>query len=175
MDAGWKKVRSGVEVVELLGLDGVGELTLEQLLLAPESAGYIRVEDGIEELPPGQYGLLLPSTRYFFNVSACRELRGDVMVALATFFMTHSAPTSAAVAAFRKVHANIKRLSPEELELVRAIIRACPGNPYKQPVAEADVLSEFGGPSETVDDLLDSLQSQGVISARRGGRIKLTY
>jgi hypothetical protein len=175
MDAGWQKVRSGVEVVELLGLDGVGELTLEQLLLAPESAGYVRVEQGIGELPPGHLGYMLPSTRYFFNVSACRELRGDVMVALMTFFMTHSAPTSAAVAAFRKVHANIKRLSAEELELVRAIMRACPGNPYKQPVAEADVLSEYGGPSETVHDLLDSLQSKGVIAARRAGRVKLTY
>jgi hypothetical protein len=159
--------------VKELGLNGVGTLELQQLLLAPESASYLRVDEVYGQLPPGHWGFMLPRARYFFNVSACRDLRGDIMIALVTYLMTGNASASAAVSVLRKVHANLKRLSADEL--VRAIMRACPGNPYKDPVAEADVLSEFGGAAETVDDLLDSLQSKGVVSPRRAGRVQLIY
>lgn len=171
----WKRVRSGAEVLEELGLDGVGTLTFEQLLLAPESARYLRTETEMPQLSPGQYGLMIARTRYFFNVSACRELRGDVAVALATFLMTHSAPTAAAIAALRKLQENLKRLSTEELGLVRVIVRVCPGNPYKEPVAEVDIRDASGEPAQKLNELLDSLQEKGVLSTRRDGRVQLTY
>jgi hypothetical protein len=171
----WKRVSSSAEVLEELELDGVGTLTFEQLLLAPESARYLRTETEMPQLPPGQYGLMVPRTRYFFNVSACRELRGDIVVALGTFLATHNAPAAAAIAALRKLQENLKRLSPEELALVRVIVSVCPGNPYKEPVAEVDIGDASGESAEKVNALLDSLQNKGVLSARREGRVQLTY
>ncbi len=175
MSEEWIEVRTGAEVIEVLGLDDVGELALAQLLLAPASASYLRVEATALDPPPGEFTLMVPRSRYSFNVSACRELRGDVIVALGTYLATHSAPASTAIAVFRKLHENLKRLTPQELELVRVIMRICPGNPYEQPVSEADVRDACAESAERVDELLDSLQGKGVLAARRGGQVKLTY
>lgn len=174
MERGWEEIGGGRQVVDALGLNGVGTPALGLLLLAPNAGRYLRVgEDKL--LPPGQFGYMLPGRRYFFNVSACREFWGDAMVALAAFLATQSTPAAAAAAALRKLYDNLARLSAEEGELVRAIMRACPGNPYEQPVEEADIRPAFRGAPERVDDLLDALQAKGVISGRRGNRVQLVF
>jgi hypothetical protein len=97
------------------------------------------------------------------------------MVALVAFLATRSAPVAAGAAALRKLYDNLALLSPEEARLVRAIIRACPGNQYDQPVTEADVRAAFRGDRERIDDLLDGLQTKGIISGRRRGRLQLIF
>jgi hypothetical protein len=174
MDQAWEEVTSGEHVVDALGLGDVGVPALERLLLAPDSDRYLRVEaDGAP--PAGEFGYLVPGTRYFFNVTACRELRGDAAVALAAYLATQSAPVAATAAALRKLADNLTRLSDDELVVVRAIMRACPGNPYEVAVTEDDVRERFRGDTEQLDDLLDALQSKGVIGGRRRGRVQLVY
>lgn len=175
MDAGWEEVTSGEQVVEALELPGLGVPLLERLLLAPASGQYLRVEADEHSAAPGEFDIYVPGTRFFFNVTACRELRGDVMVALVAYLATHSAPVAATAAALRKLNDNLTRLTEDEVMAVRAIIRACPGNPYEVPVAEVAVRERFHGDPDAVDDLLDALQSKGVISGRRGGRVQLVY
>jgi hypothetical protein len=170
----WQDVRTGEQIVDALGLTGVGVPAIDRLLLAPDSGRYLRVEPE-PPLRPGEFGYAIPGTRYFFNVTACRELKGDAIVALAAFLATRSAPAAAAAAALRKLYDNLTPLSDEEAQIVRAIIRACPGNPYDMPVAAAEVRQAFRGDPERVDDLLDGLQGKGIISGRRGDRIQLTF
>lgn len=118
----------------------------------------------------------MPGTRWYFNVSACRSLKGDVVVALTAFLVTHSVPVAAAAAALRKLGDNLHRLSEEEVAVVRAIVRACPGNAYEDPVPEEDVRAKFRGDPDALDDLLDGLQAKRVVEGRRrGGRVKLVY
>ena len=78
-----------------------------------------------------------------------------VAVALVAFLATHSAPVAAGAAALRKLYDNLALLSPDEARLVRTIIRTCDGNPYEQPVAEAEVRAAFPG-----DDISDRPQPE---------------
>lgn len=175
MEADWTEIASGAQIVEALELAQVGEPALERLLLAPESGRYLRVEADEHGTTPGTFDIRVPGTRFYFNVTACKELRGDVVVALTAFLITHSVPVAAMAAALRKLNDNLKRLTAEEVTMVRAIIRACPGNPYETPVSEDAIRDRFRGDSDAVDDLLDALQSKGVINGRRGDRVQLVY
>jgi len=172
MEDQWRQVESGSQIVEALELGDVGEPLLERMLLAPDSGRYLRVE---AEEQTGDFAYLVPHTRFFFNVTACKELRGDAVVALVAFLATHSAPAAATAAALRKLNDNLARLSDEELEVVRAVMAACDGNPYEVAVPEDDVRQCYGGDSDALDDLLDALQQKGVISRHRGGRVTLVY
>jgi len=176
MGPDWVHVTSGAQITEALGLADIGVPSLDRLLLAPDAARYLRVEEeDAPELPSGTAGYFVPGTRFFFNVTACKELKGDVVVALSAFLVTHSAPVAATAAALRKLNDNLDLLSHEEMAMVRAIMRACPGNPYEAPVSEEAIRHRFRGDPEAVADLLDALQDKGVISGRRGDRVQLVY
>ena len=175
MDAGWQEVSSGGQVAQALGLADVGMPDLERLLLAPESAAYLRVEVDEEPSARETFDLRVPGTRFYFNVTACRSLKGDIAVALAAYLTTHSVPIAAFAAALRKLNDNLSVLTAEETAMVRAIVRACPGNPYEVPVTEDAVREHFRGDAGAVDDLLDALQARGVVEGRRRGRVKLVY
>lgn len=175
MDALWQEVSSGEQVARALGLADIGMSDLERLLLAPDSAAYLRVEVDEEPSARETFDLRVPGTRLYFNVTACKSLKGDVAVALAAYLTTHSVPVAAFAAALRKLNENLKVLAPEEIAMVRAIVRACPGNPYEVPVAEEAVREWFRGEADAVDDLLDALQAKGVVEGHRRGRVKLVY
>jgi hypothetical protein len=174
MDTGWQEVGSGKQLAEALALDRVGVPALERLILAPGSNDYLRVETDEESSTPGAFDIRVPGTRWYFNVTACRSLKGDIIVALTAFLVTHSVPAAAAAAALRKLGDNLDRLSEEEVAVVRAIVRACPGNPYEVAVPVEDVRAKFRDLGQ-LDDLLDSLQAKGVVEGRRRDRIKLVY
>lgn len=175
MDDGWQPVKSGEHVVAALGLDGIGIPALERLLLAPDSSAYLRVEADDEPRESGVFAYGLPGTRWYFNVSACRSLKGDVVVALVAYLATHSIPVAAGAAALRKLSDSLRRLSADEVAVVRAIARVCPGNPYEHPVLEEAVRSAFRGDPDALDDLLDGLQAKGIVEGRRRDRIKLVF
>lgn len=175
MDDGWQLVNSGEQVAAALGLDGIGTPMLERLLLAPGSSAYLRVEADDGPLESGVFGYGLPGTRWYFNVSACRSLKGDVVVALVAYLATHSIPVAAGAATLRKLSDSLRRLSADEVAVVRAIVRVCPGNPYELPVPEQAVRSAFRGAPDTLDDLLDGLQAKGILEGRRRDRIKLVF
>jgi hypothetical protein len=175
MDADWREVSCGREIVEALEMAGVGVPSLELLLLATQSHRYLQVKQDATSSTPGTFDIKVAGTRFFFNLTACKEFHGDIAVALTTFLVTHSVPVAAIAAALRKLSDNLHLLTGDEVALVRAIIRACPGNPYEQPVAEDAVRTRFRGDPDAVDDLLDSLQRKQVIEGRRRGRVKLVY
>lgn len=175
MEAGWREVSSGEQVAEALGLGESGAPVLERLLLAPGSEAYLRVETDEQSSEPGTFDIRVPGTRFYFNVTACKTLRGDIAVALTAYLTTHSVPVAATAAALRKLNDCLERLTDDEVAMVRAIVRACPGNPYEIPVAEDAVRGQFRGPPDAADDILDTLQSKGVIEGRRRGRVKLVY
>jgi hypothetical protein len=175
MDQGWEEVDSGEQVVQALGLAHAGAPSLERLLLAPGSDRYLRVEADEDTSNSGEFRVHVPRTRFFFNLTACKELKGDAVVALTAYLITHSAPVAATVAALRKLNDNLVHLSYDEMALVRTILTACAGNPYKIPVPEATLRQLYVGDPDTLDGLLDALQSKGVIKARRGGQVQLIY
>jgi hypothetical protein len=175
MGGQWKPVSSGDEIADALDLTRVGAPAIDSLLLAPNSDQYLRVEKRMPPLSDGDLGFLVPRTFVFFNVTACREFWGDAMVALTVLLLTHNFPVAVIVTACRKLYDNLTLLTPEEAQVVRAVIAACPGNPYEMPVAEADIRQVFRGRSDDLEDLLDALQSKGIVVGRRGGRVQLTY
>lgn len=175
MDDGWIEIESGTQVAKALELDEVGIPVLERLILAPDSGQYLRVEPDDESNAPGTFDIRVPGTRWYFNASACRSLKGDIMVALTAFLATHSVPIAAAAAALRKLGSNLNLLSEDEIAVVRTIIRVCPGNPYEDPVSEEDVRARFRGNPEKLDDLLDGLQAKGIVEGHRHDRIRLVY
>jgi hypothetical protein len=128
MDASWQEVSSGEQVVQALGLPDVGVPDLERLLLAPDSAAYLRVE--VDEGPSARetFDLRVAGTRFYFNVTACKSLKGDIAIALAAYLTTHNVPVAAFAAALRKLNDNLSVLTPEEMAAVRAIVRPhmCP-------------------------------------------------
>jgi hypothetical protein len=175
MPSDWIEVTSGEQIVEALELAGIGAPALERLLLAPDSGRYLRVEADEHSRTPGTFDIRVPGTRFYFNVTACKEFKGDIVVALASYLITHSVPVAAMAAALRKLSDNVKRLTDEEVSMIRTIIRACPGNPYETPVSEHTIRERFRGDPRAVDDLLDALESKGVIKGRRGDRLQLVY
>lgn len=175
MDDGWIEVKSGTQVAKILELEDVGALALERLILAPDSNLYLRVEPDEESSAAGTFDIRVPGTRWYFNVSACRSLKGDIMVALTAYLATHNVPIAAAAAALRKLGINLSRLSEDEVVVVRTIVRVCPGNPYEDPVPEEDVRARFRGDPGKLDDLLDGLQAKGIVEGRRRNRIRLVY
>lgn len=174
MTGQWVEIDAEADLAALLGVETGAAVSPHDAMLAPDSAKYLRVETTMPSLPPGQVGYLVPRTRIYFNVSACRQLWGDAMVALSAYLVTQSAPAAAAATTFRKLYSSLKLLSPEEAALVHAIIECAGSNPYESPVSESDLHAALGD-TDGVDDLLDALQRKGVISTRRGGRIQLTF
>jgi hypothetical protein len=175
MNDEWIEIASGVELARTLDLTNVGEPSLERLLLLPDSSRYLRVEADDRTSAPGSFDVRVPGTRFYFNFTACKELRGDVIVAATAFLITHSLPAAAAATMLRKLNDNLKRLTPEEVEMVRAIVRACPGNPYDTAVEVSLVRERFRGDPAAVDAILDALQDKSVLRGRRGERLQLIY
>lgn len=173
MDDGWQEVSSGAELTALLELPSVDGPLLDRILLAPDSGRFLRVD--IDEPPSAGFDMRVAGTRFFFNVSACKSFKGDIAVALTAYLVTHSAPAAAVAAALRKLADNLKRLTDDEVALVRAIIRASSGNAYEEPVAVEEVRDRYDGDLDSLDDLLDALQGKGIIEGRRGDRVRLVF
>ncbi len=139
---GWTEVRDGQELVNALGV-AADEATADLLLLAPESDLYLTTRTELPAVAAGTMGYLIPHTRFFFNVSACRQFWGGAMVALTTYLATNSPQASFVAATLRKAYDNLTLLTEDEAELVHVVIGLCSGNPYRVPVREEAVMRSY--------------------------------
>ena len=176
--AGWTEFRDVSDLGSLLGLneDDLPDDFLARFMSMPNASEYVTSRTEIPRMPPGVSGYLIPTTRFFVNLSTWRTLFGDATTALVVYTYAQSVPAAAAAAAVRKAHADLRRLSEDEAELVHVIIGLADGrNPYKTPVEESKVQAAYVDATVSLDALLQSLVDKGVIVIRRDGRFLLVY
>lgn len=132
------------------------------------------------EIPPTRYingqpvmELQIMRTRYFFNWSAARKLRGDVFVIATAYAMTSSIPTAGAIGAVKKVLETFRSLTDDELELVGVIMGIAGRRPYEVSVPEKRIRDAYQGASVDVNELLDSIESKAIIRKERGEKVRL--
>lgn len=179
MDDSWREIEDPQDLADLLGIelpDGATDL-LDRIGGHPEARAWWRSHT---EVPRTQYingqpvlGLQILRTRYFFNVTQARKLKGDLWVIGAVYLYTGDAPTAGIVGAGKKVLDNLLHLTEDETELVRVIIGIAGRRPYQTSVLEDRVRAAYRDATVSVDSLFDSIEAKGIISKERGGKIRL--
>lgn len=170
--------RPEVALDELGLLDDAGPgVSRDALLLlgeVPEAAPYLHVRVEYPTPPFGAMGMMVPRTKIFFDVSRCRQLRGDAVVAFAVYSMTQSAPAAFFATSVRKLIESLQYLSDDEDEVVRALCVRSKGQPYSLGVPESVLVAAF---AETLVDAvgtIDRLEEKGIVRRTRG-QVKLSY
>ena len=172
----WTEFRDGSDLGSLLGLreEDLPDDFIARFMSLPDASEFVTSRPEMPRMPPGVIGYLIPKTRFFVNLSTWRSLFGDAMTAMVVYMYAQSVPAAAAAAAIRKAHADLRRLSEDEAELVHVIIGLAEGrNPYKTPVEESEVRAAYVDATVSLDALLQSLSDKGVLVSRRDGRLLL--
>ena len=172
---GWTEFRDVSDLGSLLGLDDdLPDDFLARFMSMPNAREYVTSRTEVPRMPPGVIGYLIPTTRFFVNLSTWRSLFGDATTAMLVYTYAQSVPAAAAAAAIRKAHADLRRLSEDEAELVHVIIGLADGrNPYKTPVEESQVKAAYVDAKVSLDALMQSLVDKGVLLTRLDGRLLL--
>lgn len=175
---GWTEFQGVSDLASSLGLneEDLPDDFLARFMSMPNASDYVTTRTEIPRMPPGVIGYLVPKTRFFVNLSTWRSLFGDATTAMLVYAYAQSVPAAAAAAAVRKAHADLRRLSEDEAELVHVIIGLAAGrNPYKTPVEESKVQAAYVDATVSLDALMQSLVDKGVLVSRRDGRLLLVY
>lgn len=161
----WREVSPQEAGVEF-GVPGDPEKAIALLLSEPSSRDFLRVEPVEPSESEASFDFLISGTRIFIKKEELKDLRGDVMAALAAWVLSQSLTWSAATALFRKGSKSIRKLTPEEAKLLRTILRMS----HRDEVVQTDaLLGRFKGTQAELDHLLAELARRGVIRAEGTG------
>ena len=160
-DGGWVELELE-DAVGALGADADGDRAhalLALLLAEPSTRAFLRVE-AAASADEARLEYLVPGTRIFVNRGQLVDVRGDVLAAVAVWVLSQSLTWSAGVALFQKLTRTVRRLSPQELSVLKLILALAEGD---RPVATEAIAARFHGKREDLDRELACLSRGGVI------------
>lgn len=164
----------GVSALE--GIDSGPEWRFLQTLCGETMLGdFVELRQVTVPTPGGSLGYLVPRTKVFIDVDRCKELRGDLAVAVAIWAWTQNIPAAAAIATMRKMADCIQTIDDSEHEVLLTIIQMSKGRPYDTTVNEAEVLRLFANAPFDINQVLDELQRRKIIAVVRPAGLRMRF
>jgi hypothetical protein len=175
----WTALNGAGGIPALLGIEtSMTEDDLADLLmLLPDRDAYIALDNPQSSAAPTgpAFRLQVPGTRLFINLNACRELKGDILLAFLLWGWSQNLPLSVLMASVRKLGNNLRLLSEDESEVVGVIARLANGDAYGVGVPIATLADAYADASIDLAYLLDSLENKLVITRDRQDQIRLVW
>ena len=148
-------------------IDDVAIVALSLMLSEPATEPYLEIADPPEETDePLAY--LVRGTRIFINSTSARDLRADVLTALAVWAASGSTSLSTGAALLRKVTATVKVLDEpsRDLFVVVAVASAARGG---RPATWGDVVNAYDDRAAGLEHRLERLVRRDVLARHPDG------